>query len=364
MYPGYVGGGVGWTVAAGGRAVIPTPSNIHHCFSVAQQTVDGGVYQYYNTTRIQAYHKWAAWLDALPTTAQAEVFLTLTNNFAAASVGNGFSVAVTQAGAVILMAGNSSPNPYGVFTLSQIGTGTVVASSPGGVFIPGQWNKIAVYFNTGGSFSSGYASVWVNGVLVINAVNFQVAQNVSYIDSFVYWSFHPASGKKQIDDTYVNDTVQVANADIGTYALGADYGIIDLIPDADGHEAQWTPSNGTGPNWSLVDNNPPSENAAYIYSATDGQINLTEFPSISNTITVIGVVQPVVYADQDAAGSRTMDVMVSDGTTDVVVGVPYSMQNGVFAFCDAAFLDIDPITGTGWTQALVDALQAGAKVVT
>lgn len=131
-----------------------------------------------------------------------------------------------------------------------------------------------------------------------------------------------------------------------------------LVPNADTAQKDFSRSTGTN-NFALVDELPQNGDTDYVFSSTVGAKDLYSFGSMSSTPQSIDAVQAVMLARKTDAGTRNAQLRVKSGGTEVG-GVDTPLAS---TYQYQTRLDLtDPNTGVAWTQAAVNAIQAGPLV--
>ena len=133
-----------------------------------------------------------------------------------------------------------------------------------------------------------------------------------------------------VDSTYALDTTgSFCNAPLGP-AIS-----VPMIPNGVGQESQWTP-NGASAGWQCIKDIPPDGDTTYISDNTAGQ---EEACTLSAPSGISGVYGVSVIADQrqdTAAGPRTIELGVGNGTTRSYgsawpLGTSYAMNTTAFS---------------------------------
>jgi hypothetical protein len=159
----------------------------------------------------------------------------------------------------------------------------------------------------------------------------------------------------RFDDVYFCYTSGSRNNDF----LG-DVRVVTLRPNADMTQADFTPSVGSV-HYSLVAEAPDNDgDATYVESGTVGHKDLYGYQDLTGTPAAILAVQLATVARKDDAGGRSLRAVLKSGATTAngttrVLGTSYALYDDRF--------EVDPATGTAWTKAGVDALEAGVEVV-
>lgn len=232
-------------------------------------------------------------------------------------------------------------------------TGTIIGTSANGILIANaeQYIEFKVTFHA----TAGTAEVRVNGTTVISLTgqNTKTTSNAYANVILVNHAGVPFSNNGSIDDLYVCDGTGSTNNDF----LG-DVRIDTLYPTSDGTYSQFTPSTGTE-HYSLVDETNPNA-TDYVDGSTVGQIDsygMGDLSPIASQI-VYGVkVNAAVLKDD--AGAKSVATMVRSGSTDAAGA---SAALGTSQTYVSQIYETNPSGSAAWTEAAVNAMEAGVKV--
>lgn len=204
--------------------------------------------------------------------------------------------------------------------------------------------------------SVGTYEVRVNGVNWVSGTGADTrnAGNAS-VNSFSLGSVGSVSlsGANDFDDLYVADISGSTNNDF----LG-DVRVDTILPTSDGNYSQFTPSTGST-HFNLVDESTPNTSDYNLSSTVNdrdsyGMDNLTALSSQ----TVYGV-QVNAAVLKDDAGARSVATMVRSSSTD---GDGASIAIGTSQYYISQVYELNPNGSVAWTEATVNAMEAGVKV--
>lgn len=222
------------------------------------------------------------------------------------------------------------------------------------------WVEIEVHL-IASTTTGGTCEIKVNGTSFFNLTSQRTAQtnanygkiniglqNYTVITSTPYVAF---------DNFRVNDTTSGTGTANNSWT-GAE--IITLMkPDSAGDSAQFTRGGAdSGANWSQMDDVPPNGRTDYVYDSVVGHLDLynTNAPTIA-TVSAVDVIAQLFNSD-GAGGTVSVPIKTGAGQTD---GPTYGLG------ADPAYVtriyDGDPGDSAAWTQAKLNALQVGLKVV-
>lgn len=198
----------------------------------------------------------------------------------------------------------------------------------------------------------GTVEVRVNGtsVLTLTGIDTRNAGN-AYVNSVRLGHDVGSNVEGLFDDCYICDTSGSTNNDF----LG-DVRIDTLYPNADGFYSQLATSTGST-HYTLVDESVPST-TDYVSGGVAGLKDSYGFTDLTTTASVLGVqVCNLMYKDD--AGSRSGANLVRSAGTD--------SQSATVALSTSPLYNLsvhqtDPATSAAWTQAAVNAMEAGPVV--
>lgn len=226
--------------------------------------------------------------------------------------------------------------------LGQTGPGLIVADS---------FAHLAVQ-PTIADAPSGAVEVWVNGksVLTLSGADTRNAALASFDN--VRWS-RGGSTTVTSHDIYLDDAAG---------AFPGDIGIEGLAVNGAGYSAQFTPS--AGANHQNVDDAAPDEDATYNESSTVGHIDSFALANLTGltptTPAAILAVQHVMRARKTDAASRELRALVRHGGVNGA-GASKALATGYQTLTE--IFATNPSTGSAWTLAEIDAMEAGVEVM-
>jgi len=241
---------------------------------------------------------------------------------------NQFTVNIDTTGTISVHRGSASGTSIGVTTLPVIS--------------PNSWNHIEIKFTV--STTVGAVEIRVNGISVLNltGVNNQNTGNttVAQIDHISGSAVPSGSGNADmfLKDFIIWDTTGTYNKDF----LGS-VSVLDIDTDAD-TALTWTPSTGTN-GWSILDNNPPLDDAAYISAAT----------ALSNTFGLQNLPADVTSVRGCVLVNRSRKIDGGDGNVQLGLISGASTGLGADRPITTAYtywkdvIEVDPATGLPFT---------------
>lgn len=228
--------------------------------------------------------------------------------------------------------------------------GTVIASSAAGVIEPQRFHYIEVKATVS---ATGSYEIRVDEQAVLAGINADLQASGNAFFNAVRFQYPGGDGANPSmwDDMYLLDD---SGADFNDF-LG-DVQIDTLFVSGAGFQADWTPLSGN--NEDNVDEDPLDEDTTYNSSNTPGDIDLFEMDDLPdiNGSTVLAVAIDV--AMRHDAGTPTMR------TVTRLSGTNYEGANQVTASAyqyEREVYETNPDTGLPWTEADVNAMQAGYK---
>lgn len=158
-----------------------------------------------------------------------------------------------------------------------------------------------------------------------------------------------------VDDIYMCDTSETIN---NTF-LG-DCRVTLWVPTQDGAHKDFTPSAGTS-HYAMVDDMPSDGDATYVSSGTVGAIDTYRAPMATFAGTVKGL-RVGITARKDDAGDRSVGIVIGDGVDPVTqIGGNIALTT-VYTRQTTPIMEINPLTGSPWTLADIQADEFGLEV--
>jgi hypothetical protein len=296
-------------------------------------------------------------------------FLTLTlDNQAIWVVGVALRITALPASGVAIIQWRDSTTvqadlriePTGLLTMYRGGIGGTLLGTSTAVVTVGIYNYFE--FSVRVHQTLGEAHARLNGTTVLSLTNINTqqsanayAQNVRLGNIVV--NQNSAMGTQDYDDVYICD----GTGSTPTNTFLGDCRVDVLLPSADGSNSAWTPSTGTTHS-TLVDETVPNDDTDYLSTSTSAARDahaLTDLPALP-TPTIFGI-QHCLNARKDDAGTRQVRSLLKSGVTTQAGS---KLQTLAIAY--AYYTEIwptDPATGTAWTVAGVNALEAGVELV-
>jgi hypothetical protein len=227
--------------------------------------------------------------------------------------------------------------------------GTVIGTSSAGLIPANSWGFVEVQSKI--DSSTGFVTVKYNMNTVISfSGNTKNGGTATTVDTAQM--YFDGGAVIYVDDVYIlNDT---GSAPHNTF-LG-DVRVQVLQPNGAGSSTQLTPSSGA--NYTTVDELPYSE-ADYVSGSTSGLRDLYTLTDIGTVNNIYGVQTNVVARKTDSSPISVRNVLRSGGAN--FVGSSNSLTASSLTFIDLRAND--PATSTAWTQASINALEAGFEIV-
>lgn len=156
------------------------------------------------------------------------------------------------------------------------------------------------------------------------------------------------------DDMYLNNGAGSINNDFWPPIR-----VETLMPNAAGTYSQFVCSTGTN-HQALVDES-PMNTTDWNASDVPGNIDCYGLSDLASTSVQVLGVNVTNYMMRSDSNPRTAANMMRTGTTDVI-GATQAITTTYQTYTDV--YELNPVTGVAWTPAEINALQAGAKVIT
>lgn len=239
-------------------------------------------------------------------------------------------------------------HPNGTFSVTRngvvLGTSTVSASVTGF-----QYLECKITFHA----TTGTVDLRLNGVSILALTGQNTQNTANAFASDVRLGQYASGSAVLYDDVYMCDTSGTTNN-----AFLGDVRIDMLLPNADGFYSQFTPSTGTS-HFALVDE-PTPNTTDYNDGLTVGHRDSYAMANLaalaSQTVYAVQVTAAIM---KDDAGAKSAAVMVRSGSVNAdgaSVALPTSQ---VYV---SKIYEANPDGGVAWTEASVNALEAGVVV--
>jgi hypothetical protein len=211
------------------------------------------------------------------------------------------------------------------------------------------WNYFEVALTIG---TLGSIRIRINGEPVIDAtgINIQTGTRPMF-DAILLVS----PDFIRLDDFYIADTA-IAPGGIPFNDFAGMVRVVTLAPIGAGAFTQWTPLALT--NWAEVAVS--DGDVSYNSTGTAGAKDMFHFTALSGTIAVVLAVQVIGAYRKDGAGSHSVVQHLVSGGIDSI-GVSYAIPSDVYVYCTDIY-PVNPATGTSWTVAAINDLQAGYEL--
>lgn len=204
----------------------------------------------------------------------------------------------------------------------------------------------------------GIIEVWVDGTRFLNLTGIDNTNTGNLnVQGFALGAANGvmlSGGYTGLDDIAVNDTVgTINNGQIG------DGRIVLLKPNGAGSNTAFI-RGGTdsGANWSQVDELPPSM-TDYVTSATLGARDTYTLEDVPSGTWTVNACEVIALAQNADVGTGSLALTVKSGAT-TTEGTAQNLTTSAQYF--RQLFETDPATSSLWTQAGVNALEAGATV--
>lgn len=235
---------------------------------------------------------------------------------------------------------------------------TLLGSLASGHLLNGTWRLLRIHYKPG--TVDGILKVYWDGSLDINITAGNTNPNgygaLNKIGFYTTTTSGNYLGAAYLDDIALNDSAGSDNND-----LPDDGQIFALYPNANGDSSQFIGSDGNSvDNYALVDENPPN-GADYVQSNVSTDKDLYNMQTYSlqpsegiRSLRVVGLTQSMT-----AVPLSTGKFGIKTGGSEVW-GDEFTPPYGAWKLnASPLWGSINPVTGVAWTQADLDAIQAG-----
>jgi hypothetical protein len=223
------------------------------------------------------------------------------------------------------------------------------------------WHTVEVHWKatTTTSSTDGIVEVWVDGTRYVNLTvdnTFTSNLNIQRFELGISTN-NPTSGTvsyEAYDDLAVNDSLgTINNGQIG------DGRVVMLVPNGAGSNTVLTRGGtDTGANWSQCNEIPPSA-AQYVQSTNPGDRDTYALQDLPAGTWAVNCVEELVMAQIDQSTGGSLGLTVKSGATTNEGSAQVLTTAAVYL---RQLWETDPNTSAAWTNAAVNALEAGATV--
>lgn len=230
---------------------------------------------------------------------------------------------------------------------------TVVATSP--TFALNQWFYFE--FKVDVLTSGATYELRQNEVNILSGSGANLANTGANGADSIGWGYH--TGTLLFDDIYILDSTGAApqNTFLG------DVVAVHVLPAAEGHQNDFTPSTGTNNAANVDDPETAASGADYNSSDTNAQEDYYTFADMPATGlgTIYGIRISGSWA-MASTGSRVARYRYYNGSTEFTLGNNVSAAStGIVELPQIS--ETNPNTGVAWTKAEIDAAEFGVEVV-
>lgn len=227
------------------------------------------------------------------------------------------------------------------------GNGTLLASSVAGVITLNGWHFWEIRSKIDNA--AGRVEIWVDGVKRLDFTGDTDAGATDPNIDEIRWS-RISLGSIDIADIYITDN---------TTPFGPCRPIL-LLPNGNGNSSLLVGQDGNSvDNYLNVDEATPDGDTTYNASATEGDKDTYALTNLATGPYDVLAVQAVLYARKDDSGTKFIRPILRTGAADHVgTSVPLATTYQTIR----QIWETNPATAVAWTQADIDALEAGAEI--
>lgn len=235
-------------------------------------------------------------------------------------------------------------------TATAVTNGTSVAVIPVGSFCYIEW-KVTI----SDVIAENSCQVRINGSTVITVdagQDMKATANSTANQLRLGTTSSMSTRNHDFDDLYVCDQSGVINNDF----LG-DVRIDPIYPNGAGTHQSWTPSTGVD-HYAVVDETVPNT-TDYLTGGVAGTKETNALQNISVNGNILGIQVNNAFSKTDA-GACTVKNLIKSGSSEESSSVASPSTSYLYT---SSVHELDPATGAAWLTAAVNALEAGAEVV-
>jgi archaellin len=235
----------------------------------------------------------------------------------------------------------------GAFELMR--SSSVVATTAAGLYVANQWYYLEV--QTKVHQTAGTLTLRLNGTQIGTfAGDTQTSSTNSYVSAI---RLATGSANNYFDDLYICAAATTPDPFLGDCVVEM------LVPNGNGAVNQFAGSDGDSVNnWELVDEVPVVADT-YVVSSTPGHQDLYTLSALAPSTAPVLAVSAVATAAKRDVAARALKPLIRRGVTTAGAAQPLLDENYLQV---QTVWTVDPETGSAWTPANVDALQAGMEV--
>lgn len=226
-------------------------------------------------------------------------------------------------------------------------------SGPGVRLAYGAWNFVEAAFDSG-SYPTGSCKAWLNGESVIDG-SFTRYNNY---DGTITQVREPGWGIGNSADVDLDQRPYLDDLYIRTGMIPyGDTGILRMHVTGAGSATTWT-ATGSATNWQCVDDVNPDDDTTYVYSSVVGAKDLYALENVTITGDIYAVAM-TIRGKKTSSGTRAVRALIKS-TSEANGRTLYLPSSGYKTDFHSVF-ETKP-TGGVWTQAALDALEAGIEL--
>jgi hypothetical protein len=208
--------------------------------------------------------------------------------------------------------------------------------------------------------TAGWAKVWVDGVLWIDATSIDTRALSYYGTHYVGLTIGGALSVAEDNlEVYIGECGMILEPDT-TYDGLTNLRVHRQLPTGPGNSSDFTRVGGGSDNFEAVDDTTRDDDTTYLHSSTVGHKELFTFDAMPEASAVHSV-QVCAMGKRSDAGQRTFKLLnrlSSVEDSDLENGMPTDEYMAI-----GSIFDLDP-SSAAWSQSKVDSLESGVEVIT
>ena len=226
-------------------------------------------------------------------------------------------------------------------------------NSANGAIALNAWQNVQIYLKV--SATVGSLIVKVDGVTQINLTNINTGTADIVGVQVVSWEGSYFADPKEYDNLWIFNTT---GSHSNTWPAGYVTAQL-LVPTSDGTYTDFSLSAGSD-HYANVDDHPANDDTDYNYGVAAGSQDTCHLSALAGTIALVHAVKVVNVVRKDDVDPKEAATLLKSGST-LAVGATVSMP---LSYTELTTLyAADPHTAAQWTEANVNAVEVGTKVV-
>lgn len=242
--------------------------------------------------------------------------------------------------------------------------GNTATSSPPFYLVAGVFFYIELHVTLGGGAPGTITcdlrvntKSYLSGVTANCNFNTSAVMSMTSTANFHNFASGISSGFSFMDDLYINDSSSVAGQPAASGFRG-DIRVGPYIVARQDNTIDWSGFPAIPPSYPLVAEVPPNGDTSYIFDTNISDIDDFFFTNVPTFVGEIQAAHMNIFARKDNEGTREIAPIVG-GSTNLTPTMYLSDEYYYYTFG----MDVDPVSGSPWTPAIINAQVFGVQVI-